>query len=30
MIGIGAAVVVVLGAGGIFLLRRRATEADRE
>ncbi|MCW2775675.1 MAG: transporter substrate-binding protein [Nocardioides sp.] len=30
MIGLGAAAVVVIGAGGILLMRRRATEADRE
>ena len=30
MIGLGAAGAVVIGAGGFFLMRRRATEADRE
>lgn len=30
MLGLGAVAVVVIGAGGFFLMRRRATEADRE
>ena len=30
LVGIGAAVVVLLGAGGVLFMRRRATEADRE
>ncbi|GAB2454966.1 ABC transporter substrate-binding protein [Nocardioides hungaricus] len=30
LIGLGAAAVVVVGAGGAFWMRRRSTEADRE